>query len=94
MGFDGLSKRTGIPPKSLMRMLGPAGNPQASNLLAIIGALRRDAGIELHIVDAKKETRPKRPKRARVASAKAIRYPTATHEARAGFEEPGRKFRR
>ncbi len=49
IGFDRLSKKTKIPVKSLMRMLGPAGNPQMSNLFAIIVALKRHAGIELHL---------------------------------------------
>ncbi len=49
IGFDKLSKRTKIPLKSLMRMLGPAGNPQMSNLFAIIVALRDHAGVELHL---------------------------------------------
>ena len=49
MGFDKLSKQVGIPPKSLMRMLGPSGNPQMKNLFAVIAALQKHAGIELHI---------------------------------------------
>src|SRR5512141_2134102 len=32
MGFEELSRLTGRPAKSLMRMLGPRGNPQARNL--------------------------------------------------------------
>ena len=49
MGFDKLSEQVAIPPKSLMRMLGPAGNPQMKNLFAVIAALQKHAGIELHI---------------------------------------------
>ncbi len=49
LGFEKLSKRVKIPVKSLMRMLGPSGNPQMSNLFAIIGALQAHAGIELHV---------------------------------------------
>lgn len=96
MGFDGLAKQVGIPPKSLMRMLGPLGNPQASNLLAIIGALQRDAGVELHIADIQPKAvkRPKRAAKARKPRAATVRYPVANHEARAGFEEPRAKFRR
>lgn len=96
MGFDGLAKQVGIPPKSLMRMLGPSGNPQASNLFAIIGALQRDAGVELHIADVqpKAAKRPKRAAKARNPRADTIRYPVAARETRAGFEEPRTKFRR
>ena len=49
MGFEKLAKKVKIPPKSLMRMFGPSGNPQAKNLFAVIEALQRDAGIELHV---------------------------------------------
>jgi len=41
VGFEKLAKATGTPSKSLMRMLGPKGNPRASNLLTMIGKLQR-----------------------------------------------------
>ena len=41
VGFEKLAKATGTPSKSLMRMLGPNGNPRASNLLAMLGKLQR-----------------------------------------------------
>ena len=37
IGFEELSRRTKRPAKSLMRMLGPSGNPQARNLFEVIG---------------------------------------------------------
>jgi DNA-binding phage protein len=40
IGFVALSKATGIPEKSLMRMVGPRGNPTATNLFAMVAALR------------------------------------------------------
>ena len=49
IGFEKLADATGMPVKSLMRMFGPKGNPQAKNLFAVISALQKDAGIELHI---------------------------------------------
>ncbi len=49
IGFEKLSKSVGIPPKSLMRMFGPKGNPSSNNLLSVIWALKDDAGIELHL---------------------------------------------
>ncbi|HEY5236952.1 MAG TPA: transcriptional regulator [Rhizomicrobium sp.] len=49
IGFEKLGKKVGVPPKSLMRMFGPSGNPQAKNLFAVIGALQKNAGIELHV---------------------------------------------
>ncbi|HEY8698424.1 MAG TPA: transcriptional regulator [Rhizomicrobium sp.] len=84
MGFEALAKEIGIPSKSLMRMLGRAGNPQISNLLAIIGALQRHAGIELHVAGETKRAKL-RKSRARVAQSAA---------APAGFADPGRSFRR
>lgn len=52
IGFEKLGKKVGLPPKSLMRMFGPSGNPQAKNLFAVIAALQKDAGIELHVMAA------------------------------------------
>ena len=40
---------TGTQPKSLIRMFGPRGNPQARNLFGIIGYLQKQAGVELHV---------------------------------------------
>jgi DNA-binding phage protein len=48
IGFEALAKDTGTPAKSLMRMFGPDGNPNASNLFSVIEQLQRSAGIELH----------------------------------------------
>jgi hypothetical protein len=47
IGFEALGRATGIPPKSLMRMFGPRGNPQASNLFAVLGHLQRHDGSQL-----------------------------------------------
>ena len=41
MGFDELAREVGTPPESLMRMLGPRGNPQAKSLLPVIAHIRR-----------------------------------------------------
>jgi hypothetical protein len=49
VGFEKLSEATGAPSKSLIRMFGPRGNPQARNLFGIIGYLQREAGVELHV---------------------------------------------
>src|SRR5437667_226306 len=35
--------------KSLIRMFGPRGNPQAKNLFSVIGYLQKRAGVELHV---------------------------------------------
>ena len=45
IGFEELSRLTKLPAKSLMRMLGPNGNPQARNLFEVIGHLQRAEGL-------------------------------------------------
>ena len=49
VGFPVLASETGIPEKSLMRMLSAKGNPQASNLFRIIDALQRLNGLRLQV---------------------------------------------
>lgn len=47
MGFDALATATGLPKTSLMRMLGPNGNPRAANLGRILQAVGGQAGVHL-----------------------------------------------
>lgn len=47
--FDGLAKQTGIPSKSLQRMLGPRGNPTAESLFAIIKVLQGSGRVRLAV---------------------------------------------
>ena len=49
IGFQELGGLTAKSPKSLMRMFGPNGNPQARNLLEIIGHLQKREGVHLRI---------------------------------------------
>ena len=49
IGFEKLSRLTNRPAKSLMRMLGPKGNPQARNLLEVIGHLQRAEGLHFEL---------------------------------------------
>ena len=49
IGFEELSRLTKLPAKSLMRMLGPNGNPQARNLIEVIGHLQRAEGLHLQL---------------------------------------------
>jgi DNA-binding phage protein len=51
VGFERLGAATGAPPKSLIRMFGPRGNPQAKNLFGVLGYLQRRAGIRLQVAD-------------------------------------------
>jgi DNA-binding phage protein len=45
IGFPALAAEVGTPATSLMRMLGPGGNPQAKRLLPVIAAIRRREGL-------------------------------------------------
>jgi DNA-binding phage protein len=49
VGFGPLAEATHIPAKSLMRMLGPKGNPRADNLFQIIQHLQAHEGIRLEV---------------------------------------------
>jgi DNA-binding phage protein len=49
VGFEKLGEATDTPPKSLIRMFGPRGNPQARNLFGIISYLQQQAGVQLHV---------------------------------------------
>jgi DNA-binding phage protein len=49
VGFAAMSDATGIPEKSLMRMLSVKGNPQARNLFAIIDRLQEMNGVRLEV---------------------------------------------
>jgi DNA-binding phage protein len=49
VGFEQLGVETGSSPKSLIRMFGPTGNPQARNLFAVISHLQRHARLTLHV---------------------------------------------
>jgi hypothetical protein len=49
VGFEKLGEATDTPPKSLIRMFSPRGNPQAKNLFSVIGDLQKRAGVQLHV---------------------------------------------
>jgi DNA-binding phage protein len=49
VGFEKLAKATGTPPKSLMRMFSPQGNPRADNLFSVIHRLQRSTGVRLAV---------------------------------------------
>ena len=68
VGFERLGQATGTQPKSLIRMFGPSGNPQARNLFGVIGYLQQDAGVRLEVSTMPATTR-RRPRK--VATARA-----------------------
>ena len=49
VGFEELGSLTGKPPKSLMRMFGPSGNPQARNLFEVISRIQQHEGVQLEV---------------------------------------------
>ena len=53
VGFEDLGRLTGRSPKSLMRMLGPTGNPQARNLFEVISQLQRHEGVRLEVTSVR-----------------------------------------
>jgi DNA-binding phage protein len=49
IGFGELAEVTGLPAKSLMRMLGPAGNPTARNIFQVISHLQQRESVRFEI---------------------------------------------
>jgi DNA-binding phage protein len=49
VGFTELAHATRIPSKSLMRMMGPGGNPRASNLLEVVSFLQHREGVRFRV---------------------------------------------
>ena len=49
IGFQALEEQTDIPVKSLMRMLGPKGNPSAANLSSILTVLQKTEGVRFEL---------------------------------------------
>ena len=61
IGFERLGAETGSPPKSLIRMFGPAGNPQARNLFAVVAHLQRQTRVTLHVTAQRSAARADEP---------------------------------
>jgi len=58
VGFTKLGDVTRRSAKSLMRMLGPRGNPQARNLFEIVAYLQRAEGVRFEIRPTRAASRP------------------------------------
>ncbi|MGB9465750.1 MAG: hypothetical protein WBR10_11620 [Candidatus Acidiferrum sp.] len=61
VGFKKLGDATHRSAKSLMRMLGPRGNPQARNLFEIVAYLQRSEGVSFEVRSKRHVLRTKRP---------------------------------
>jgi DNA-binding phage protein len=68
-GYEKLGRATEIQPKSLIRMLGNRGNPQAKNLFSIICHLRERSGLRLSVT---------------LAARPGTKTPTQTRKAKSG----------
>jgi DNA-binding phage protein len=60
VGFPKLSEITHRSAKSLMRMLGPHGNPQANNLFEIVKYLQETEGVQFEVRPRRATSRTKR----------------------------------
>jgi DNA-binding phage protein len=60
VGFTKLSEVTHRSAKSLMRMLGPGGNPQARNLFGIVAYLQQAEGVRFEVRSSSAALRTKR----------------------------------
>ena len=49
IGFEALAGATGVSAKSLMRMFGSSGNPQARNLFAVLSLLQQEANVRIRV---------------------------------------------
>ena len=54
-GFEKLGRALSTPSKSLIRMFGPRGNPQARNLFGVIGYLQKRDGLDLRVSSIRKK---------------------------------------
>ncbi|MGD9537587.1 MAG: transcriptional regulator [Alphaproteobacteria bacterium] len=53
IGFEELGAATKRSAKSLMRMFGPSGNPQAKNPFEVVACLQRREGVRLEVRSAR-----------------------------------------
>lgn len=62
VGFETVGKAVEKSPKSLMRMLGPVGNPNAKNLFGVTQFLQENAGMQFKVVTVKPPKKVKKRK--------------------------------
>ena len=67
MGYGELSRCTGTPEKSLVRMFGPAGNPTAANMASVLYELQRHGKLRLRVQAEPVDGRRSGPTRRRTA---------------------------
>jgi DNA-binding phage protein len=57
MGYAELSRRTGTPEKSLVRMFGTNGNPTAANFFAVLTHLQQYSGVTFQVAAVRSPAR-------------------------------------
>ncbi len=80
VGFTALGAVTHKSPKSLMRMLGPEGNPQARNLFEIVAYLQESEGFRLTTRAAAKVADVRAPGFAEEAHRQSLAVAKSRHE--------------
>jgi DNA-binding phage protein len=76
VGFPRLAAQTNLHVKALHQMLGPAGNPTATNLFRIVAYLQKAEGVRLEVKSQRAVSRAKRRRFTRASkriSARTIR---------------------
>ena len=58
IGYAELSRLTGTPEKSLVRMFGPSGNPTAANIFSVLAQLQRANGVSLQVKSVRAQGMP------------------------------------
>lgn len=58
IGYAELSRRTGTPEKSLVRMFGPSGNPTPANIFSVLAQLQRASGVSLQVKSVRAQRKP------------------------------------
>ena len=56
IGFEGLADQTDLPVKSLMRMVGPRGNPKLDNFVQVVRVLRGASEVSVTVTAGVDET--------------------------------------
>ena len=60
-GFESVGDALNKSPKSLMRMLGPKGNPNARNLLGVTCYLQKKAGVAFRVMPVTQTNKRREP---------------------------------
>ncbi len=92
IGFDKLATLTGMPVKSLMRMLGPSGNPQARNMFDLLRQVQVVEGS--HFAVLLRKSAPSGARTLKPASSRATAGVYRAANSRISDSETGRPGRR